>query len=167
MIDAAAAPTERLTVGDVLGPYADHADATDTVCENLIELVRRANLVLDAMVADGCTPLRNPRNKTFVSGSANGGFRPQDCPMGAPRSKHKLGLAVDLVDPYRELAKWAVNNLGTLAEIGLWIEDPRWTPTWLHLQCVAPGNPPVETRRVFIPDSSPPKAPALPGQRIA
>lgn len=160
-------PIERVTLADVLGPYAGHVDVTATVYENLMELVPRVNALLDAMVADGCTPLRNPRSVSFVSGSGNGGFRPQDCPIGAPRSKHKLGLAVDLVDPYRELAKWAVNNLGTLAEIGLWIEDPRWTPTWLHLQSVAPGNPPVESKRVFIPDASPPKAAALPGQRVA
>lgn len=159
--------TERLTTADVLGPYVDHADATDVVCEHILELVVRANRLLDAMVADGCTPLRNPRTNTYVSGEKNGGFRPQDCPIGAPRSKHKLGLAVDLYDPYRELAKWAVNNLPTLAEIGLWIEDPRWTPTWLHIQSVPPGNPPVESRRVFIPDSSAPKAAALPGQRVA
>lgn len=157
---------ERITLTDYFGPYADHADITDTVGENAIELVRRANALLDLMVADGCTPLRNPSTGTFISGQQNGGFRPQSSPVGAAKSKHKTGHALDLYDPYRELARWAINHPAEMKDLGLYIEDPRWTPAWLHIQSVPPGNPPNPAKLVFIPDNSPPKVAALPGQRV-
>ena len=38
------------------------------------------------------------------------------------------------------------------------MEDPRWTPTWLHVQTI----PPKSGRVVFIPNSSPPLDPSFP-----
>jgi len=63
------------------------------------------------------------------------GWRPQDCPIGAPKSAHKQGLAIDLVP----------HNLTLIPEFWLFchdnaekygiteIEDKSLTPTWVHI----------------------------------
>ena len=53
-----------------------------------------------------------------------------------------------------------LQRIDALQEIGLWMEDPQWTPTWVHLQIVPPGS----RRRVYIPSSRPPLAARLPEQ---
>lgn len=75
----------------------------------------------------------------------------------AKTSTHITGQALDTKDPQRKFAKWCLANLQELEEIGLWMEDPRWTPTWVHLQTV----PPKSGKRVYIPSTKPPLAPPL------
>lgn len=76
----------------------------------------------------------------------------------AANSKHRTGQAVDLVDAGRRaLTRWCLRNLDALEDLGLWMEDPRWTPSWLHLQLV----PPASGRRVYIPSTAPALAAAL------
>lgn len=58
----------------------------------------------------------------------------------APNSKHVLCQAVDLEDNNRELKNWCLNNPDILARIGVWCEDPRDTPSWVHIQTVPPGS---------------------------
>lgn len=65
----------------------------------------------------------------------------------APNSKHMLCQAVDLEDVNRELTNWCLNNQDKLKGLGLHMEDPRSTPTWVHLQTV----PPPSGRLIFIP----------------
>ena len=64
---------------------------------------------------------------------------------GAKHSKHLLGLACDFSDINHKLVTFCQNNLDILEDIGFWMEDPRQTPTWCHLQIVAP----VSKRRIF------------------
>ena len=94
--------------------------------------------------------------------SVNSGWRPKSVndvtANAASSSRHLTAEAVDLPDPDRTLAEWVVDNLDILREIGLWTEDPRWTPTWVHLQIV----PPKSKKVVFIPSSAPPKDPSFP-----
>jgi hypothetical protein len=94
-------------------------------------------------------------------GGVNSGWRPQavnDATGNAAKSsRHLSAEAIDIADPIRSLARWCLGHLDVLEDIGLWMEDPRWTPTWVHLQTVPPGS----GRRVFIPSSSPPKAPPI------
>lgn len=99
--------------------------------------------------------------------SVNSGWRPREInnatATASPTSRHLTGQAVDLPDPDRALAAWCVANLDALAEIGLWMEDPRWTSDengdhWVHLQTVAPKS----GSRVFIPFDTPPKDPDFP-----
>ena len=68
-------------------------------------------------------------------------------PGAAKKSNHLLGLAADIRDRDRSLAKYCLENLNILQECGLWMEDPQATPTWCHLQCV----PPRSGSRVFKP----------------
>lgn len=94
----------------------------------------------------------------------NDGYRrPQDTPKnGAAKSKHLLGQAIDLDDDDTAfLWKWVQNNLQLMKEIGLWIEDPRWTHgkvgTWMHFQIV----PPKSGKRIFVPSTAPASLPKL------
>lgn len=66
---------------------------------------------------------------------------------GAKGSLHKTLQAVDFKDENRKLAYFLENNEHILEEAGLYMEQPAFTPTWVHLQTRAPrsGN------RIFIP----------------
>lgn len=99
--------------------------------------------------------------------TVNSGWRPPvinaSVANASPTSHHLTGRAVDLPDPDRTLAAWCVTNLDVLAEIGLWLEDPRWTfdpggDHWVHLQTA----PPRSGMRVFIPSDTPAKDPDFP-----
>lgn len=76
----------------------------------------------------------------------------------ASSSRHLTAEAADIPDADRTLSSWCVDNLDVLTEIGLWMEDPRWTPTWTHVQTV----PPKSGKRVFIPSVKPPLDPSFP-----
>jgi zinc D-Ala-D-Ala carboxypeptidase len=76
---------------------------------------------------------------------------------GAANSAHMSGQAMDIADgPKRALARFCLSNLALLEEQGLWMEDPQWTPGWVHLQTrEVPGA------RVFRPNMNPPLTPKL------
>jgi len=150
-----------ITLEQYAGPYLSHVDFTLERRSNAIDLLAAVNGVLAMAEADGVPALVNPVTGSRVAGSGNGGFRPQECPLGASQSAHKQGQAIDLYDPSRTLARWVLRNLERVRACGIrGMEDPRWTPTWCHLQTrtVASG------RMIFIPNSSPPLASPLPEQ---
>lgn len=149
-----------ITLKDWLGPYADHPDGTPAVREAAIEMLTKVNELYAMAADDGLAMPDNPSTGTGVAGQRNGGFRPQVTSVGAKGSRHKDGHAVDRYDPKREFARWCLRNLDELSKRGLHMEDPRWTPTWVHLQDVPPGS----GRRIFIPSADKPLAPALPEQ---
>jgi hypothetical protein len=65
-------------------------------------------------------------------------------------SNHLSGLAIDVVpieDNIKHLQDWIMNNESLMADIGLWFEDFRATPTWVHAQVVAPKS----GKRFFMP----------------
>jgi hypothetical protein len=64
---------------------------------------------------------------------------------GARRSAHLTCEAVDFVDVGGALAKWCVKNVQLLEKAGLYLENPEFTPTWVHLQTRPTKN------RIFIP----------------
>ena len=73
----------------------------------------------------------------------------------AVKSNHMLGLAVDISDPKGEVMAWILANMKLIVACGLYIEDFRHTPTWVHFQIVAPKS----GSRIFVPSSSPAPAP--------
>jgi hypothetical protein len=81
----------------------------------------------------------------------NSGYRSiEDQKRINPKATHSMHLkcaAVDLEDKDRKLTHFCLNNLKLLESIGLWMEDPNSTNTWVHLQCY----PPKSGRRIFIP----------------
>lgn len=75
----------------------------------------------------------------------------------AAGSKHLTGQAIDLADNDRALARAIMMEPDVLQQFGLYMEDCRWTPSWVHLQSV----PPKSGKRIFIPSSSPALAPPV------
>lgn len=65
----------------------------------------------------------------------------------APNSKHMTCQAVDLEDNNKELINWCLNNQDILKQLEVWFEDPRATPTWVHMQIV----PPTSGHLFFMP----------------
>jgi hypothetical protein len=76
---------------------------------------------------------------------------------GAINSTHLTGQAIDLSDKDGKIWKFVLDNLDLAQQIGLWFEDKRWTPTWVHIQIV----PPKSRRRIYIPNTNPPLNSAL------
>lgn len=87
----------------------------------------------------------NPRTHTYVAGETYGGFRPQDCPQGAPHSSHKQGQAVDIYDPDNALDNYVTDAI--LEAYGLYREAPSATLRWCHLS----DRPPGSGKRTFQP----------------
>jgi Peptidase M15. len=60
-------------------------------------------------------------------------------------STHCQLMAVDFNDKDGKLDEWCLSNLDVLERAGLWLEDPRYTIGWVHLDRKPRKN------RVFIP----------------
>lgn len=146
--------TTQITEGDyftgpgrVLRDVKYAADLTDEIRENAAETVRRVNLLLAAMAADGVPLEIDPQTGSL----SHSGWRPPAVnaatPGAAKKSNHMRGKAVDLYDPRGRLDAWCMSNLPALERIGLWLESPRATPGWCHVQTVPPGS----GNRVFQP----------------
>jgi hypothetical protein len=139
------------------------AQLTPEIPGNAGILIERVNNVLVRAAADDILPGLDRNTGTPVAS----GWRPKnviDATANAGRtSKHIIGCAIDLWDtlPDRALARWCLRNRRLLEESGLWMEDPQWTPSWVHLQSLPPGS----GNRVFIPSTLPALAAMLPEQR--
>lgn len=120
------------------------ADLTESIKENAVETVSRANLLLDQFYSS---------NKKAHARSVNSGWRPPainaSTKNAAVKSKHMDGRAIDIGDDDEQLDEWCMTLTGQqcLKSIGLWLEHPSSTPRWCHVQIVAPrsGN------RIFYP----------------
>lgn len=140
-----------ITLSQWLGPWVGHQDATQEVQENAELMLERVNNLLTDALADGVALKINPKTRSWVSGQTLGGFRPSDSTVGARKSKHKTGNAVDIYDPLGELDGWITND--KLVEHGLYREHADHTKGWCHLQDVPPGpvGSPHREKRTFIP----------------
>lgn len=124
---------------------------TEEIKANAIETVARCNRLLEI--------------GGFVAyDTVSSGWRPEALNArvsgAGARSKHIYGQAIDVLDRSRELARYCVEHLEVLADIGLWMEHPDWTYSkfgnhWVHVQTVPPGS----GKRIFIPNSNSPLAP--------
>lgn len=87
-----------------------------------------------------------PRNATSCLRSLADQKRINPKAMG---SSHLYGAAVDIGDADGKLKSWLQTDAGNLALIncGLWLEDPKSTKGWIHLQIFAPAS----FNRVFKP----------------
>lgn len=129
-------------------------ECTGEIRANAQKTVDAANKLLVMAEVDG-----------IVRCHVSSGWRPQsvnDATKNAAKgSNHLIARAVDIVDADRRLAQWCVSYPEHLAACGLWMEDPRWCATWVHLQTV----PPKSGKRIYIPNTKPPSAPELLGQK--
>ena len=136
-----------ITLQEYFGHWWDHNDATEerkANAERLLGLCEKLELMA---LADGVEFPINPTTGSGVSGSTYGGFRPQSCPIGAPSSSHKEGLAVDRYDPSGQIDEWCMAHQDDLKECGIYIEHPKYTVGWSHWTI----RPPKSGNRVFIP----------------
>ena len=136
-----------ITLAQYAGKWLGSPDWTPEVEANAIELLDTVYRLQLRMIEDGFAFPTNPATNSNISGSQYGGFRPQACTIGAPKSNHKIGKAIDLFDPIRDIDTWCMAHLDVLEECGIWIEHPSKTDGWSHWQNVAnrswlPGKPP-------------------------
>lgn len=130
------------------------SELTHEIVANAHNTVDRWNLLLTHFYAENPSA---PRRRI------NSGWRPQEINAAtagaAPNSTHLTGEALDCSDADRLLARWVLGNELTCkrlgfpslaAKIGLWFEDPRTTPNWLHGQTV----PPHSGLRIYIPSNN-------------
>lgn len=135
-------PWIMISMSEYLGPHkfekAEHIQASGL-------LLRLVAPLLEAARAAGVKLQKNPATGSLVSGETFGGYRPQSCPIGAPKSAHKAGEAVDVYDPQNELDNWLTDE--KLELYRLYRENPGYTKGWVHLTTRAPGS----GKRTFIP----------------
>lgn len=93
--------------------------------------------------------------------NVNSGWRPpqinEETSNAAKGSNHLWGLACDIGDADGSLWKWVLFNLPLMQKLGIYFEDKRWTPTWVHFQIVPPGS----KKRIYVPSSAPAQAPQI------
>lgn len=144
-----------LTVPEYFGPWLDHPDATEERLFNASLLVKACNTLEALAIADGVVFPEHPRSLSKmhwgdvsdISGDGYGGFRPQDCPIGAPNSSHKEAEGVDRYDPGGHIDEWCMANKHRLRECGIYIEHPDATIGWSHWTI----RPPRSGNIVFYP----------------
>lgn len=136
-----------ITLQQYFGKWWNDPDATPTRVANAERLLLVCDELEALAVADGVEFPDNPATGSGVSGQTYGGFRPQSCPQGAPKSSHKDGLAVDLYDPENKIDDWCMKNQDKLKKCGIYIEHPDSTPHWSHWTIKPPGS----GRTVFYP----------------
>ena len=114
------------------GKWLKSKDVTIEIIDNAKRLCAAVNRLISVMELTGFEFKINPITGTIVGGETLGGFRPQDCPIGAPLSAHKQGLAVDLFDPDNKIDSWLIGHQKLLKDYGLYFEHPTATPRWSH-----------------------------------
>lgn len=130
---------------DYFGSWINHPDATSERKKAAQPMLDKVNALLKEAEDDGIKSHVNLGTGTRVSGHTYGGFRPQDCPQGAPHSSHKEARAVDVYDPRGDLDAWVTD--ARLESHGLYREAPSATMGWCHLTDKAPSS----GKRTFIP----------------
>ena len=127
------------------------------IARNAGVTVRLVNALLEAAEHDRVEPGDDQVTGTAVSS----GWRPPQVndrtANAAAQSTHLTGEGIDLQDHAdRRLAVWCCRNLHRLTNLGLYLEDPRWTggrDPWVHLQT----RPPRSGKRIFVPSTAAPR----------
>jgi len=139
-----------LTPEQYFRAYEGHAEITPEIHENAVELLGKVNVLLEECVGNGWVPHVNPATDSLISGTQNGGWRPQACPIGAPSSSHKQGRGVDVADADNSLDAMVDDDM--LKRHGLFREHPSATRHWCHLTDRAPGSWTADSdKRTFFP----------------
>lgn len=136
-----------ITLEQYVGPHKDSPDWTPERQVNAKRLLEECADLEAEMIADGVSFPDNPATESGVSGQTFGGFRPQDCPQGAPNSSHKEGSGVDRYDPLEAIDNWCMAHQDRLKAHGIYIEHPDATKGWSHWTTRSPKS----GRTVFYP----------------
>lgn len=136
-----------ITFSDYMGRWLGHPDVTPERVDNAEKLLDACSDLEVFARQDGVEFPLNPITGTPISGVQFGGFRPQSCTVGAKKSAHKDGMAVDRYDPDDKIDAWCMANLRRLEWCGIYLEHPDDTPGWSHWSTKRPGS----GNRVFHP----------------
>lgn len=138
------------TIEQYAGKWIESPDWTPKVQANAEILILKVQELLAYAKAAGIKFPINPVTGSIISGTSLGGFRPQNCEVGAKRSAHKTGEAVDIYDPSKKFGEWCLKNqeFGQALQLsGLYAEHPAAISGWVHLTTRAPRS----GKRVFYP----------------
>lgn len=83
-----------------------------------------------------------------IKAKVSSGYRPTAINKsigGAKMSTHTVCAGIDLYDPDGMLAAKMLDHLDLLEQCGLWLENPKYTKNWVHLDTKQRKN------RVFNP----------------
>ena len=136
-----------LTTSQYFGKWVTSPDITPEISANAKLLVEACNKLIAHMLEHGFVFEINDFTNSIVGGETLGGFRPQSCKIGAPRSAHKQGMAVDIFDPENKIDNWLWENKHILDKFNLYFEHPSATPRWSHWTIRKPAS----GRRFFYP----------------
>jgi len=128
--------TYEISLSDYYGSH-DRSELTPQDEENAVDLLARVNTLLRTLCP----------SKSFTVTS---GWRPALHNIhigGAKRSRHIICQAVDLRDLDGDLGSLLAKNRDLLQSLGLAIENPSCTPTWVHIQ----HPPPRSGNIIFLP----------------
>lgn len=134
-----------INVQDYFRQYQNHPEITAEMLTRAQLMLGKVNELLERAVELGWEPKKNGYTGNLIGGEKNGGWRPQNCAIGAAMSSHKQARAVDIYDPDNALDALIDDEL--LEEFGLYREHPDDTVHWCHLTDKAPGS----GRRTFKP----------------
>jgi hypothetical protein len=66
---------------------------------------------------------------------------------GKPGSAHVQAAACDILDVDGKIWQWLVDHLDLVQELGCYLESRVYTPSWVHLQVIAPRS----GHTIFLP----------------
>ena len=133
-----------ITLSDLItsgGKYPERAQSIELTSElkqNGVKLLNQVNQFLkdigikQVIVSSG-----------FRTSEANASL-----PNSAKRSLHMSCKAIDIADPDGGLATLIENEPDLLRKYGLWLEDPNYTKSWVHLDIGVRSDRPSRT---FVP----------------
>lgn len=100
-----------------------------------------------SMMVDAINRLAEEYGSDFIMTS---GYRPNEVNAnicGAVQGDaHSRCSGIDIHDPDGQISAWCLKHQDILAELDLWMEDPKSAKNHLHLQ----NYPPKSGKRVFI-----------------
>lgn len=120
------------------GRYEDRIDSeecTTSVRANAADLAERVSKLCDLL---GVKPRITSGFRTIEANRKAGGAR---------SSNHLKGMAVDLADSDGSIANHILADPSLLITCDLYLENPKYTKGWIHVQLV----PPKSGLRVFTP----------------
>lgn len=128
-------PWEILTSDEQFLDREKSDECTPTVRANAADLAERCSKLFDAI---GHIPAVSSGFRTSSANAKAG---------GASRSAHCTGEACDFRDPDGYLGRAILGRLDLLEQFDLYLENPHYTPTWVHLQ----SRKTASGKRVFNP----------------
>jgi hypothetical protein len=133
-----------ITIRELLTSHCDNKEHFENLEELLVKLNKlRAAYGKPLRVTSGYRSME----RHLAIYAAKGITDQSKIPM---KSNHLYGFAADLVpveDDIQHLHQWAWDNFQLMVDIGLWFENFKETPTWLHCQSM----PPKSGNRFFKP----------------